>query len=359
MAALAVVRDMSSKRVLGSPQEIEDFETDAVAEFVLARIAAGLSDSTIQHDLANLEQLRLWFGGPLWEMRPKDADGYFGTVLRSAAVGTRLAKAQTLTTYFEFLDLRYRSELYALTGVVVTCPLDEMNRPRGRKDAGIRIPPTLQEMQVLEAGWRSDLATCRKFATSARSFAAAKLMTQVGLRINEVRKLDLADARWDLGRFGKLNVRYGKGHNGSGPKHRMTPMINGADATMRWYIGDVWGLFDDDHLREGAPMFPSERHNADGTCQRVTDDGLRYGLKEAVGRHLPRWEGKLTPHVLRHFCASQLYTSGMDLHALQELLGHSWITTTIGYVHPFTNHVEDAWIAGGKRGAVRLEGLAR
>jgi integrase/recombinase XerD len=359
MVALAVVGDLSSKRVPGSAREVEELETDAVAEFVLARMAAGLADSTIQHDLANLEQLRLWFGRPLWEMRPKDADAYFGKVLRTAAVGTRLAKAQTLATYFDFLDLRYRSQLYALTGVVVACPLDELNRPRGRKNGGIRIPPTPAEMQVLEAGWRSDLATCRKFAPAARSFAAAKLMMQVGLRINEVRKLDLTDARWDLGRFGKLNVRFGKGHNGSGPKTRMTPMINGADAMMRWYIEDVWGLFGDDYLREGAPIFPSERRNADGTCKRVTDDGLRYGLEEAVIRHLPHWKGRLTPHVLRHFCASQLYNSGMDLHALQQLLGHSWVTTTMGYVHPYTTHVEDAYIAGCRRGAVRLQGLAR
>jgi hypothetical protein len=41
-----------------------------LARFVLARAAAGLSDSTIRSDVLHLEQLRAWFGGPLWDMEP-------------------------------------------------------------------------------------------------------------------------------------------------------------------------------------------------------------------------------------------------------------------------------------------------
>ena len=58
------------------------FETDVLAGFVLARAAAGLSDNTIRSDVLHLEQLRAWFGGPLWDMEPADADAYFGRVLR-------------------------------------------------------------------------------------------------------------------------------------------------------------------------------------------------------------------------------------------------------------------------------------
>jgi hypothetical protein len=35
----------------------------------------------------------------------------------------------------------------------------------------------------------------------------------------------------------------------------MVPLINGADATLRWFIADVWGHFDDDHTRPDAPLF--------------------------------------------------------------------------------------------------------
>ena len=61
-------------------------------------------------------------------------------------------------------------------------------------------------------------------------------LADVGLRVNEVSHLDLADVKWDLGRFGKLHVRMGKGARGSGPRERMVPLINDAGAVLRWFI---------------------------------------------------------------------------------------------------------------------------
>jgi site-specific recombinase XerD len=43
-------------------------------------------------------------------------------------------------------------------------------------------------------------------------------------------------------------------------------------------------------------------------------------------------------HVLRHFCASQLYLAGMGLFAIQELLGHAWTGTTARYTNPRELH---------------------
>ena len=232
-----------------------------------------------------------------------------------------------------------------------------MNKPRGRKQAALRIPPTDVEITALFAGWRQELVGCRKFAPSARNYLAAKLMSQVGLRVNEACTLDLADVKWELGRVGKLPVRVGKGARGSGPRERMVPLINGADRTVRWFIADVWGHFDDDHTRPGAPLLPSERRNADGTCRRVGDDALRAGLAQATTAHLPAWADTLTPHVMRHHCASQLYLSGLDLISIQELLDHSWIASTLNYVHVHRTRIEDARIAGQQRAAHRLEGL--
>jgi len=169
------------------------------------------------------------------------------------------ASRQKLRTYFTFLELRYQTELHAMTGRAVTCPVDEMNRPRGSKDAKLRIPPSEAEVTALFTGWAQELASCRKFAPSARNYTAARLMAEVGLRVNEARRLDLADVKWDLGRFGKLHVRHGKGSRGSGPRERMVPLINHAGRTLHWFIEDVWGQFGDDHTRPCAPLFPSER----------------------------------------------------------------------------------------------------
>ena len=233
-------------------------------------------------------------------MQPSDADAYFGKVLREAKPSTRTGRAAALTVYFQFLELRHKIELHNLTGRVIECPLDEMNRPRTSVGPQLRIPPAEAEIERLFAGWRGELATCRKFAPAARNYAAARLAADVGLRINEARMLDLDDVRWELGRFGKLNVRHGKGSRRRGPKPRLVPLINGADRDLRWFIEDVWGQFDADHARPGAPLFPSERKCGDGSCSRATAEVFRRSLAEAAVRHLPAWESKLTPHVLRH-----------------------------------------------------------
>ncbi len=45
--------------------------------------------------------------------------------------------------------------------------------------------------------------------------------------------------------------------------------------------------------------------------------------------------------------------------AIQEVLGRSWIATTMRYIHVQQTRVEDAWAAGMERAAKRLEGLVR
>jgi integrase len=91
--------------------------------------------------------------------------------------------------------------------------------------------------------------------------------------------------------------------------------------------------FGDDHTRPGVPLLPSERKNADGSAARAGDETLRAALASAAKAHLPDWPDVVTPHVLRHSCASQLYLGGMDLLAIQAALGHAWVATTMNYVH--------------------------
>jgi len=133
---LALVRDLREHRVPASAEELAGFETDVLAGFVLARASAGLADSTIRNDTGHLELIRGWFGRPLREMRPADADAYFGRVLRDARPSTRTGRAAALTVYFQFLELRHKIELHNVTGRVIECPLDEMNRPRAG-DVGV------------------------------------------------------------------------------------------------------------------------------------------------------------------------------------------------------------------------------
>jgi hypothetical protein len=149
--ALAVVRDLREYRAPVSEEELAEFETDVLTGFVLARASAGLVDSTIRNDTNHLELIRDWFGRLLWEMEPADAELYFGKVLRDAKPSTRTGRAGALAVFFQFLELRHKVELHNLTGRVVECPLDEMNRPRASVEPQLRIPPSEAEIEALSA----------------------------------------------------------------------------------------------------------------------------------------------------------------------------------------------------------------
>jgi integrase/recombinase XerC len=163
--------------------------------------------------------------------------------------------------------------------------------------------------------------------------------------------------RPDLGEFGKLHVRHGKGSRGRGPKSRLVPAINGADRLIDWWLAEVRHQFGGDWSHPDAAMLPSERRDPDyERCGRVGDDQLRHGLRVQTQRWLPVWSGRLTPHVLRHYCASSLYGAGMDIRARQELLGHEWLSTTTQYVHVHDDHVERSWLNANRRLETRFAG---
>ncbi|MGH7748844.1 MAG: tyrosine-type recombinase/integrase, partial [Candidatus Dormibacteria bacterium] len=343
---------------LETADEVAAFEQDLLAEFVLARSSAGICDSTIRADVATVVELREWLQCPLWRMTPQDADGYFGRHLREAMPSTRARKAAGIAVYFEFLELRHKQDIHAATGCVVESPLDEVNRPRGGTYARLRIPPSPRDVARLFGGWQAELATARKYAPLVRNYAACRLTSLIGPRVSELSLLRMGDLRWELGRFGKVLLR-GKGSNGRGKKERLVPLINGSRELLDWWVqGPRWEF--DDRLNDPmAPLFPSERRNADGSSRFVTTDALRDGLAEAVAHHLPTHSGRLSPHRLRHFAASDLYRNGMDVVAIQEVLGHSWLNTTMIYVHVDKTHIEDAWANAGRRAADRFGGRSR
>ncbi|MET9914601.1 tyrosine-type recombinase/integrase [Streptomyces sp. NPDC006476] len=248
---------------------------------------------------------------------------------------------------------RYQSEVYARTGCVVVQPVDEFNRPRSCDYGQARVPPSVAEVTALFDAWRAGVPRVREYLPAVRNYVVASLWRRAGLRINESVMLDVADWRPDLGGFGKLHVRFGKGSAGRGPKPRLVPGIDGVDRLLGWWLAEIRPRFGDDLTARGAPLFPSERRLPDGRSGRVGVWCLRAALREAVACHLPAWTGRLTPHGLRHFCASSLYERGVDLK-VQELLGHEWLVTTTRYVHVRSGHIEQAWVQANTRVADRL-----
>ena len=125
---------------------------------------------------------------------------------------------------------------------------------------------------------------------------------------------------------------------------------------MEWWLCDVRHQFADDWQNPDAPLFPSERRDPDtGQCTRIYPNALRVGFADAVQTWLPGWSGRLTPHGMRHYCASSLYERGVGLKAIQELLGHEWLSTTTGYIHVRAEHIEHAWTAANDRIAARVD----
>ena|SRR5665647_439413 len=349
--SLAAVRNISSARALRTAEDIEDFGQEIVDQYALAMAAAGLTDGHVGNARTTIIEFTRSLPGPLWSASCDDADRFLAELRRAGrSVSTRAGKAGMLAQFYDFVISRYQGDIHALTDCVVEQPIDEFNRQSGASLGKVRVPPSDAEVDEFFGKWRLSVTEARKYLPAARDYFAASLWRRLGLRINETVMLDIRDWRPDLGEFGKLHVRHGKGSRGRGPKPRLVPAINGADRLIDWWLAEVRHQFGPDWSDPDAPMLPSERHDPDlDRCARVGDDALRQGLAAQTVKWLPAWSGRLTPHVLRHYCASSLYGSGMDLKALQELLGHEWLSTTTRYIHVHDDHIEQAWLHANRR----------
>lgn len=361
--SLAVVRSVGTARSLRSPHELEDFEQELIDQYSLATAAAGVTDQCVAQDRATVFEFIRFLGRPVWNAEPSDADRYLAWLRRERglAKSTVQGKAWVVGRFFDFIINRYQGDIHALFGRAVIQPIDEFNKPANVASSGsTRVPPRVDEVQALFDGWRDALPEARKFLPAARDYVTASLWRRVGLRINETVMLDIRDWHPELGEHGKLHIRFGKGSRGRGYKTRVVPAINDVDSLIEWWLTDIRHQFGDDWESADAPLFPSERHDSlTGFCTRAGREALRSGLTDAVDAWLPDWHGRLSPHGLRHFCASSLYERGVDLKAIQELLGHSWLTTTTLYIHVHDGHIEKSWAAANERVSARFNDQER
>lgn len=348
MAGLAVVRDLRSPRSLDSVGDAGAYQENLLAEFVLARSAHGVADATVRGDVAAVEEFLSFAGVWAWEVEPAHADRFLAVGQRGRAARTRRVKAGRIATFYRFVEQRYQGELAELTGRVVVCPIDATNRPVHTGEFSVRVPPSRGQLAGFFSRWREGLAVARKWRMAARNYAMARVTGEVGLRAAELCALRLDDCHFDHGPLGKLHVRQGKGARGSGPRERLVPMLGDARAILVWWVTQVRGEFDDDWERPQAVLFPSERGG------RVSSEAFRLALRAAASVHLRGPVRALTPHVLRHACASSLYEQGVGLVAIQQLLGHRWLSTTMGYVHVATESIEAEYAAAAERAAARF-----
>ncbi len=181
---------------------------------------------------------------------------------------------------------------------------------------GVRNPkPEKRQPKALNADQAAALVTAGdpNDPRDLRDQALAELLYGAGLRVSEALNLDLEDL--DLAQ-GVARV-YGKG-----AKERLAPMSDAAVERLREYLG-VRGAFDPDPREQalflGVRGGRMQRRQA---CRAVAALALSSGAPQRV-----------SPHMLRHSFASHLLQGGADLRAVQELLGHSRLTTTQRYTH--------------------------
>jgi integrase/recombinase XerD len=171
-----------------------------------------------------------------------------------------------------------------------------------------KLPRALGEPEVEALLKAPDVAS----PLGLRDRAMLELLYATGLRVSELVGLGLPQLRLEVG----FLVAYGKGG-----KERVVPVGEEAEAWVSRY------------LREVRPQLARGRHQV-VFVNRLGDPMTRqgfWGILRGYGRQLGM-EG-LTPHTLRHSFATHLLEHGVDLRAVQMMLGHADISTTQIYTH--------------------------
>ena len=150
-----------------------------------------------------------------------------------------------------------------------------------------------------------------------RDRAILELLYASGLRVSELTGLDLAD----LDRREQiLRVR------GKGRKERIVPFGGKAEAALEAY----WPVRAE-LLRKASISADSPAIFLNYAGRRLTERSVGRIVKKYVRLANINWD--LHPHSLRHAFATHLLADGADLRAIQELLGHSSLSTTQKYTH--------------------------
>ena len=157
---------------------------------------------------------------------------------------------------------------------------------------------------------------------SLRDWAIMELMYSSGLRLSELTNLDLHDI--DLR---DQTVRI----TGKGSKTRISPIGRFAIEALRQWLKSRAGIAKHDE----QAIFVNK--NGTRLAQRTIQSRMRqWAIKQGLDKHVH-------PHMLRHSFASHLLESSGDLRAVQELLGHSDISTTQIYTHVDFQHLASVY----------------
>ncbi|GLH69153.1 tyrosine recombinase XerC [Geothrix rubra] len=276
---------------------------EGIGAFHLEQRARGVSPHTARAQKGDLEKLlnhAVRWGWATWEVSPRTLRGF------ALELGERgldpASQARILSTVRAFFKWLWE------TRRITHNPASGLRNPKQPK----RLPAFLTEG---ESQALLDLPPIVDF-TSARLACLLELLYASGLRVSELVGLDLQDLLTDQRTLRVL---------GKGRKERLVPYHERAAEVLSAYL-DHRGV----HLAAKAlPPSPALFLNQRGG--RLTPTSVRALLRQALEAAAVR--ARVSPHALRHSFATHLLNHGMDLRAIQELLGHASLSTTQRYTH--------------------------
>lgn len=186
---------------------------------------------------------------------------------------------------------------------------------------GIKLPRVLSEDEVVRLLNQPDITTAEGF----RDRTMLEVLYATGMRVSELINLTLE--RVDLNM--KYIIAFGKGS-----KERIVPLGSVAAEFLQQYLGKVRPKLTHEDRNTNIVFLAFGGHEL--TRQRFWQIIRGYGRKANINK-------ALTPHILRHSFATHLLDNGADLRSVQELLGHSDISTTQIYTHLTNKRLRDIY----------------
>lgn len=186
---------------------------------------------------------------------------------------------------------------------------------------GIKLPRVLSEDEVVRLLNQPDITTAEGF----RDRTMLEVLYATGMRVSELINLTLE--RVDLNM--KYIIAFGKGS-----KERIVPLGSVAAEFLQQYLEKVRPKLTHEERNTNIVFLAFGGHEL--TRQRFWQIIRGYGRKANINK-------ALTPHILRHSFATHLLDNGADLRSVQELLGHSDISTTQIYTHLTNKRLRDIY----------------
>jgi integrase/recombinase XerD len=299
------------------PLEVEELLTWLTVE-------RGRSPNTTSAYRRDLRAWLAWLaeqrGRTLAEVREDDVVDYVEELRRQRRAPASVARA--------LVSVRALLRFLAAEGTAAHDPGAAVEQPRVPRG----LPKALSEAQVA----RLLDAAVGDEPLARRDRAMLEVLYGTGIRVSELVGASLGDLDLDAALLRVL----GKGH-----KERIVPLGGPALRALADWLGPG-----------GRPLVEPERWARRGDAEalwlnarggRLTRQGAWLAIRRVAGR--AGLAEEMSPHVLRHSCATHMLDHGADIRAVQELLGHASIGTTQVYTRVSTERLVAAYRAAHPR----------